>query len=122
MNLSKIQLAIVGVFIAIIIAVFVGASFSSQDADLMEQVGDRAIEECQKRNIALSIGRKHAQGFIIKTYIFDDVVADFPPFRLTFSSISATPSLTAITPNTPKRNCPSANTEPAQASTTSRIR
>ncbi len=99
MNLSKIQLAIIGVFIAIIIAVFVGASFSSQDADLMEQVGDRAIEECQKRNIDLSIGRKHTQGFIIKTYIFDDVVADFAPFRLTFSSISATPSLTAITDN-----------------------
>ena len=99
MFFSKKQLAVIGAVVAIILAVFVGASFSSPDADLMEQVGNRAIEECQKRGISLSVGRKHTSGFIVKTFIFDDVAAEFDPFRLTFSSIGATPSLTAITNN-----------------------
>lgn len=99
MNLSKKQIAVVAFFVAVILAVFVGASFSSPDADLMDQIGNRAVEECQKRGIALSIGRKHMTGFIVKTLIFEDVAAEFNPFRLTFSSISATPSLTAITDN-----------------------
>ena len=99
MSFSKKQLAVVGIVVAIILAIFVGASFSSPDADLMEQIGNRAVEECQKRGIGLSMGRKYSTGFIIKTFVFEDVAAEFNPFRLTFSSISATPSLTAITNN-----------------------
>ena len=99
MNRSKIQLAIIAFITAIILAVFVGIRFASPNTDLMEQIGNRAIQECQKNGVALSIGSKQTSGLVIKTLTFYDVVAEFNPFYLTFSSISATPSITAMTSN-----------------------
>ena len=99
MNLSKTQLAIIASIIAIILAVFIGAHFVSPDADLMEQIGNRAIDECNKNGVALSIGCKKSSGLVVKTLTFYDVVAEYNPFRLKFSSISATPSITAVTSN-----------------------
>lgn len=99
MDFSNKKLIIIASVVTILLAVFVGLTAYSPDAQFMEQIDKRAVEECQKHGIELSIGHKHLSGFAIKTLVLYNVVAKFKPFCLAFSSIAATPSITAIADN-----------------------
>ena len=93
MKLSKGQ-SLVAISLAVFfLVILAGVWLAAPKQSDLDNIVNTTAAECKKLDINLSVGNKRTTGFLIKTFRFEDVVAEFNPVRLCFSSINATPSL-----------------------------
>ena len=97
MQLSKGQSLVAFSLAVFFLAILAGVWLTAPKQSDLDDIANRAAEEYNKLDIHLKVGNKRTAGFLIKSFRFEDVVAEFNPVHLCFSSISATPSLQAYT-------------------------